>query len=294
LPRLSSLVLCDEMGVVLLYSLTDESVSIEVPLAPPASKIVEMQITESHREPMLGALSMCRCHLDGQERVWIHFPRNAAVRSYRLQHNDSVASFVGHEQPVVTVGVMPEFWVKGLFSRNSSSSDSPPGSSSSSSSAVMGFSREEMLLLSVDTNGLRGFSEYEMRELFSFRQRSSMPDISAALFLWDLNRVALGHEQGSLSLMSTESGAILHATGPLRSCIAEDAMTAARLGRGYYLLAADADNGRLAAWNLSLLRKHPSQLSLESAWNGAHDPSDPGILSLCFHEASSTLFRYIQ
>lgn len=52
------------------------------------------------------------------------------------------------------------------------------------------------------------------------------------------------------------------------------------------LLASDRD-GRLAVWNLSLFRMQCLDLPLELLTSGFHDPEDPGILSLAFHQKTA-------
>jgi WD40 repeat protein len=56
-----------------------------------------------------------------------------------------------------------------------------------------------------------------------------------------------------------------------------------------FLLGSDA-SGLIATWNLTLFKLKPSVIVLERVIDRRHDPGNPGIGSLAFHDKSGTCF----
>ncbi len=67
------------------------------------------------------------------------------------------------------------------------------------------------------------------------------------------------------------------------------ALVEARSNHSSLLIGSDF-SGKIAIWNLTLHHLNPTQFQVEALLSGYHDPEDPGILSLGFHEPSKTIF----
>mmetsp|Transcript_1224 Transcript_1224/g.1999 ORF Transcript_1224/g.1999 Transcript_1224/m.1999 type:complete len:482 (+) Transcript_1224:1200-2645(+) len=149
-------------------------------------------------------------------------------------------------------------------------------------------SKEESTFFSVGEDcSLCCWDEYDRSERYSFRLKGS-GEVVVVETVWSLHSVATGHDDGTFCLWHMDSGTKV-ASKALRGA----PITSIAEGRNKHndeVIAASDRDGRIAVWNLSLYKMHCLDLPLDGLSNGFHDPDDPGILSLAFHNRTSCFF----
>jgi WD40 repeat protein len=106
------------------------------------------------------------------------------------------------------------------------------------------------------------------------------------LTIWKMNTIVTGHENGHVCLWGSDSCNKV-VSNVLKNSVS--ALVEAKSNHGSLLLGSDF-NGKIAIWNLTLHHLNPTQFQVEALISGFHQPEDPGILSLSFHEATKTVF----
>ena len=148
-------------------------------------------------------------------------------------------------------------------------------------------SREESAFFSVGSDStIRCWDEFDASESYQFKSKSPS-EFTASRMLWNMNCLATGHESGTVMLWNSDSGTHVVSRGALQNsvtCIVE-----ARNSRSHLLVGSDF-SGNIGIWNLTQYRTNPVKLPVENVFQCAHDPEEPGVLSLAFHALSNTFF----
>lgn len=146
-------------------------------------------------------------------------------------------------------------------------------------------SREESLMLVVDTMSITAFDEEDCREVFQIRNKQRA-EISSSCILWHINSIVTAHEDGNVCLVNLDSSSktlVRALDEPLSSlCLAV-------YKKSDVLIVASFD-GSIAILSVSSLRDNPFALPCEAVYKGHHDVEDPGILCLAFHKPTNLLF----
>lgn len=149
-------------------------------------------------------------------------------------------------------------------------------------------SPEESSFFSVGEDGyVRCWDEYVKSQRYSFKLRQTR-EVTVIHVIWSINMLATGHEDGTLCMWNIDSGAKVSS-----NALKGSAITAITDGRSKHLdevLIVSNRSGKLGIWNLSLFKIHLLDLPLDTMLNGFHDPSDPGIMCLAYHQSSGVLF----
>lgn len=88
-----------------------------------------------------------------------------------------------------------------------------------------------------------------------------------------------------MSFWNLDSGSRLTHCKPLQTV---SCMEVAKAKNSDVLVVTDF-SGTIAMLNLSLFRLNPLQISIEMTFSGYHDPEEPAVLSMAFHERSGVL-----
>jgi WD40 repeat protein len=119
-------------------------------------------------------------------------------------------------------------------------------------------------------------------------------EITCMRVIWSLNCIAIGHDNGLLTMWHADSGSRVESR-VLKGFIT--GLVEARNAHSQLLVGSDL-LGSVAIWNLTLYRMNPSQLSIDRVFKGYHhedavlnsDFGTGGICSLAFHYPSRTMF----
>jgi WD40 repeat protein len=133
---------------------------------------------------------------------------------------------------------------------------------------------------------LRCWDEYDQAETYQFKSKG-ISEITVMLAVWHMNRIVTGHENGTVCIWNADTGArvVSRALKHTVSSLVEAASAHSKL-----LLGADY-SGKVVTWNLTLHYLNPTQLiQVGGDLDGFHNRDDPGILSLCFHDRTKTIF----
>jgi len=137
----------------------------------------------------------------------------------------------------------------------------------------------------MDKDTIICWNERDQKEAFQMKHKGRA-EITVSFVIWSLSLIVTGHDDGRICLWNSDSHHKL-ISNALDSPIT--AMVVAQARKTTKLVAADM-NGSIAIWNLSLLVRNPTTLSLEGKSKGFHDINDPSILSLSYDWINDIMF----
>jgi WD40 repeat protein len=149
-------------------------------------------------------------------------------------------------------------------------------------------SSEEKLFFSAghEDDTLRCWDEYDQLESYQFKSKHTS-EITVMLAVWHMNRIVTGHENGTVCIWNADTGTKV-VSKVLKHTISS--LVEASSAHSKLLIGADY-SGKIATWNLTLHYLNPTQLiHVGNNVDGYHLREDPGILSLCFHDKTKTMF----
>jgi WD40 repeat protein len=305
------LLLTDEFGFLEMFSLFHEKVTESVCLVPLSSK-QGADVLKNHSGQALGAIS--QFSHDGYYFALVSTPRRKSAISnsststlsrktvgvlgdvllWNIVSDGKCLEFVGHEGSIVSLGV-PNFdrgmrhldIGDGQMEERGNSKRQQQLQESKMGSVLQRVSAEEKLFFSVGHEDctLRCWDEYDQSESYQFKSKGNS-EITVMLVLWAMNRIATGHESGLMCLWNSDTG-----TKVFSKALKQSVSSLVEGSNSHSKLLIGADfGGSVAVWNLTLHALNPTSLQVESSFPGFHDPEDPGILSLAFHEQTRTVF----
>lgn len=224
---------------------------------------------------------------------------------WNLSNDVNCMEFVGHQGSVVGVSV-PSFTAASASHTHTVDAEgnlvslvptaaaarTAHGTAASAASAMrassLQISSSEKLFFSAghEDATIRCWDEYDQAESYQFKSKGTS-EITVMLAVWHMNRIVTGHENGTVCIWNADTGArvVSRALKHTVSSLAEAASTHSKL-----LLGADY-SGKVVTWNLTLHYLNPTQLiQVGGDMDGFHHRDDPGILSLCFHDRTKTVF----
>jgi WD40 repeat protein len=226
---------------------------------------------------------------------------------WNLSNDVNCMEFVGHEGSVVGISV-PSFTAASASHTHTVGADgaltsmtyaapaSRPGVPAVAKehhhqamrASTLQISSNEKLFFSAghEDGTIRCWDEYDQLETYQFKSKG-VSEITVMLAVWHMNRIVTGHENGTVCIWNADTGArvVSKALKHTVSSLAEAASTHSKL-----LLGADY-SGKVVTWNLTLHYLNPTQLiQVGGDLDGFHNRDDPGILSLCFHDRTKTIF----
>jgi len=270
--RNSSLFLfSDELGFMTSFSWASDKIVGDCAVKKATAKQT-YHVRKSHKDALLGRL----CPAKGEfKKLFVEMPITGEIAFMEMTRSGRDLTFrESSHDSVLTVCPMRTIIKK------------TPGSSTSANIDTIGrFSEAENLLFSVDVNAIFCWNEFDQMEMF--QMRGSNAEITYATIIWDMNFVVTGHDDGKMIFWNTDFSEKKLISSVLKSTVY--AAVEAHVRQSRVLVAADY-TGRIAVWNLSLLEKHSTELSLELSGNSFHHREDPGILALAWHSDSKTIF----
>eukprot|EP00428_Durinskia_dybowskii_P061376 CAMPEP_0170372228 /NCGR_PEP_ID=MMETSP0117_2-20130122/9443_1 /TAXON_ID=400756 /ORGANISM="Durinskia baltica, Strain CSIRO CS-38" /LENGTH=940 /DNA_ID=CAMNT_0010627077 /DNA_START=24 /DNA_END=2846 /DNA_ORIENTATION=+ len=222
---------------------------------------------------------------------------NGEVVLWNLSNDVNCMEFVGHVGNVVGISV-PSFTAASASRTHTVRSEGSLSCSAVTNASFNNYqdmcastlqiSSDEKLFFSAghEDSTIRCWDEYDQAETYQFNSKG-VSEITVMLAIWHMNRVVTGHENGAVCIWNADTGArvISYALKHTVSSLAEAASTHSKL-----LLGADY-SGKVVMWNLTLHYLNPTQLiQVPGDMDGFHNHDDPGILSLCFHDGTKTIF----
>ena len=233
---------------------------------------------------------------------------------WNLSNDVNCMEFVGHEGSVVGISV-PSFTAASASHTHTVGEDGQltfmmyPSARSAADAAAVGGGANAVLnyhhqvmrasTLQISSNEklffsgghedgtIRCWDEYDQAETYQFKSKGGASEITVMLAVWHMNRIVTGHENGIVCIWNADTGArvVSRALKHTVSSLAEASSTHSKL-----LLGADY-SGKVATWNLTLHYLNPTQLiQVGGDMDGFHCREDPGILSICFHDRTKTIF----
>ena len=295
LSNRSCYLLTDELGHIEVYNpQMEKSIHRSQILKCKTSKQHD-DILHSHKDPLITTVTNSR-HDDQLLVLETSSKLTKGGISFWQLHNDtSCVEFVGHEGLVIDIGVLPindgnSRWES---TRNPSYMQSTyeekeqfdePSMSKSKSSALI--TKDEFLFFSAaDDQTIRCWDQFDYKENYTIKNKG-FAQISAMYMIWSMNMIAMGHENGLLSIWHADAGTKVTSNALKGSitCIVE-----AKNIHSNVLIGSDY-SGMIAIWNLTLLAANPSIIVVDTVFRGFHDMEDPSILSMCWHGNSKNVF----
>jgi WD40 repeat protein len=268
-PTSSTFTLVDELGRLELLSSLKEGLVASIQLVPVKQKQF-MAISRSHETPALGEV---KPYLkDGSFLVLI--PSSGDICQFELIKDFKFKEFKGEDNAILNVFPLP-YAVSSIRKRSARLNGV--------SSAVQ-LSREESLLLTIDTSSITCWDERDRKEVYQLRHKQKT-EISCSCMLWALNTIVTGHEDGRVVLTNVDSSSKTTSNAlsdPVSAlCIAKYKFSDVLLGADY--------SGNLVVWSLGTLKESPFELPCELRLRGPHDEEDPAILCLAYHPPTSLI-----
>jgi len=262
-----SFIFTDELGYISCYSWSLEKYISDNRIDTPESNRAEEQILKSHKDPILGEI-LALDHKRKPKKVY-YFVLKPAVGVVTMVEGSKSASIIrleGHNDAVLSVCPMVLDNACGLKPKSR-------------------ISPQEDILYSMDRDTIICWSERDQRESFQMKHRGR-GEITVAFVIWHQSLIVTGHDDGRVCLWNADSSDKVTSSA-LKSAVS--AIVIAHARQSARLVASDF-SGQIAIWNLSLLARNPTILSLEGVVNGYHDPEDPGILSLAYDWNTGVIF----